>query len=339
MKTLFSFACIALFFVSCGNTKKLKVGEINSLQFEYSPGAEINYGGIIEARIKAIMHNGEELDITNHRKLDFSSEGVNKSGKTFKITHHPLSFDENYVTISMTVSDKEETFEARDTIYMNFLGGLLISAPGDYGEDGEDQKDRGDRILLRDGKEGYVGANGQPGFAGGNYEAYIWKEGDLYYVYARELNTLQVWRYKTYATRLVSFDISGGQGGDGGDGGGGGDGKDGSKDEDGKIKRPGAGGNGGNGGHGANGGNGGNLHLIIHPNASDISSQLKYDVSGGPGGEGGKGGKGGNPGEAISGQAGGSKGANGRQGGAGNWGLNGSTNVEFKEFDSIPLKQ
>ena len=311
MKTLFSFACVALLLASCGNVKKLKVGEIRSLHFEYSPGAEINFGSTVEARIMAIMHNGDERDITNHRKLDFISTGIHKSGKNFTITHHPSNFDEDFVTIRMSVSDKEETFEARDTVRMNFLGGLTIDGSGDWGQDGEDQKDRGDRILLRDGKEGYDGTNGQPGFGGGNYEVYLWKEGDLYFIHVRDLNnSLTVWKYKTRATSTVLFNISGGRGGDGG----GGDGKDGSKDDDGKMKRPGDGGNGGHGGLGGNGGNGGSLNLFIHTNASDISSQLTYNVSGGAGGEGGKGGKGGNAGDALSGQAGGSNGGNGRLG-------------------------
>ncbi len=338
MKILFTFACLALLVASCGNTK-LKVEQISSVHLEYSPATDLNFGSSFEGRILAMMHNGDELDITTHRKLDFISADVSKSGKKFTIVKLPSNFDDNAVAVAFSVSDKDETFQAQDSIIMNFRGGLSIYGTGSWGADGEDQKDRGSRILLRDGKPGDDGTNGQPGSSGGSYEAHIWKEGEMYYVYVRDLNSINAWKYKTLATSTVLFDLSGGTGGRGGKGGGGGDGKDGSKDDDGKVKRPGDGGPGGHGGHGGNGGNGGSVHVVLHTNASGISPQLKYNLSGGSGGEGGKGGQGGQPGDALEGQANGSSGSNGRPGSAGSWGASGNSTVEFKAFDFEQFKQ
>lgn len=338
MKFIYLFILTGFILSACGSAKKLKVAQIRTINFEYSPGAEINFGSTLEGRIMAIMNNGNELDITNHRKLDFSSSDVVKSGKSFTIVRHPESFNEDRVTVHLVVSDKDESFEKTDTIHMNFFGGLSISAYGARGVDGDDQKDRGSRIILRDGKIGDNGLIGTNGGSAGNFEAYLWKEGELYYVYVKEVNTTHVWKYRTRGTGTIEFAFSGGRGGNGGDGGGGGDGKDGSKDEDGKIKRPGDGGNGGHGGDGGNGGNGGNLSLTIHTSASDITSHLKYDVSGGAGGEGGKAGIGGKAGKALEGQSGGNNGANGIQGRTGNWGADGNVNAVVQDFDPEAFK-
>ena len=338
MKFVYLSILSALLFSACGSSKNLKVAQIRTINFEYSPGAEINFGSTLEAHIMAIMNNGDEIDITNHRKLDFSSSDVTKSGKSFTIVRHPENFSEDKVTVHLVVSDKDESYEKTDTIRMNFFGGLSIVANGARGTDGDDQKDRGSRIILRDGKIGDNGLNGTTGGSAGNFEAYLWKEGELYFLYVQEIATLNVWKYRTRGTGIVQFDLSGGRGGNGGAGGSGGDGKDGSKDDEGKIKRPGDGGNGGHGGDGGFGGNGGNLKLIIHSNAADISSQLKYNVSGGSGGEGGKAGLGGKAGKPIEGQPGSSNGANGIQGRSGNWGIDGNVTTEVQDFDPIGFK-
>ncbi len=337
MKRLLFIVPSLLLLTACGGSK-LIVSEIRSLEFEYSPGAELNFGNTFEGRIKAMMNNGDEIDVTSHRKLDFISDDVSKFGKSFTITKHPQNFNDDIAVISMTVTDKEESFVRKDTLRMNFQGGLRILGYGGDGANGEDQKDRGSPWLFRDGKTGDDGTPGQPGGNGEQLMAHIWKEHDLYYIYVTNREGTITWRYKTLATAPVKFDVSGGDGGRGGNGGNGSDGKDGEKDEDGKLKRPGDAGNGGNGGNGGDGGNGGSVTLTIHPDAADISSHLEYSLGGGNGGDGGKGGTAGKPGQALSGQTAASNGTNGRQGLHGRTGMTGTTQSEFKVFDPTTFK-
>lgn len=337
MKRILLFGFLLALFSSCGGSK-LIVSEIRSLELEYSPGIDMNFGTRFEARIKAMMLNGDEIDVTSHRKMDFSSPDISKSGGTFTVVRRPMSFDEDKVAFSISVTDKEESYVQKDTLLMNFRGGISISSRGFDGENGINQKDRGSSWVFRDGKSGENGTNGNPGTPGGNLEARIWKEGDLYLMTVTDLNSLSIWRYKTVGTSPLYFDCSGGNGGRGGNGGNGSDGKDGEKDEDGKVKRSGNGGNGGDGGDGGNAGDGGMVRVVIHPSASGISGQLQYDLNGGSGGEGGRGGVAGKAGVALAGQAVSANGATGRQGRRGNAGQNGNSTLTIEEFDPETYK-
>lgn len=337
MKRFLCFGLLLTLFASCGGSK-LIVSEIRSLELEYSPGIDLNFGTSFEARIKAMMLNGDEIDVTSHRKMDFSSTDISKSGGVFTVVRRPVSFDEDMATFSISVTDKEESYLQKDTLRMNFRGGISISARGFDGESGTDQKNRGSSWVFRDGKTGENGTQGNPGTPGGNLETHIWKDGALYYMTVTDLNTLSIWRYKTVGTSALYFNLSGGNGGRGGNGGNGSDGKNGEKDEDGKYKRPGDGGNGGDGGDGGNGGDGGTVRIVLHPNASEISGQLQYDLNGGSGGEGGRGGVAGKAGQALSGQAVSANGATGRQGRRGSSGRNGSIDSIIEEFDPETYK-
>lgn len=337
MKRLLPFGFLIVLFTSCGGSK-LIVSEIRSLELEYSPGVDMNFGSSFEARIKAMMLNGDEIDVTSHRKMDFVSNDISKSGGTFTIVRRPTSFDESEVPFSISITDKEESYVQNDTLKMNFRGGISINSSGFDGENGINQKDRGSSWVFRDGKSGENGTNGNPGTPGGNIEARIWKEGELYYMTVTDLTSLSVWRYKTVGSSPLYFDLSGGNGGRGGNGGNGSDGKNGEKDDEGKFKRPGDGGNGGDGGDGGNGGDGGIVRVVLHPSASAISAQLQYDLNGGSGGSGGRGGVAGKAGTALSGQAVSANGATGRQGRRGTSGRDGSSNSSIEEFDPSTYK-
>lgn len=332
MIRLSGIALLLIFLSACGKSK-LVVSEIRTLEFEYSPGTNLNFGTAFQAKVKALMNNGDEIDITTHRKLQFASNDINKAGSMFTVSRRPQSFDEYMATFTLTVSDKEESFVKADTLIMNFRGGLDVIESGGYGSGGLDQKERGAPWLLRDGKPGEEGGIGGTGGSGGELEIHIWKEGDFFLVHVLDTRFGQLRKYKTLATDIIRFDVSGGPGGRGGKGGSGSNGKDGEKDDDGKLKRPGNGGNGGDGGTGGDGGAGGSVHLIIHPDAAAITAQLQFDVSGGPGGQGGQGGKAGKAGTALSGQLAASPGKDGRQGRVGRTGDDGSIQTELLEFD------
>lgn len=317
---------------ACGGSK-LVVSEIRSVELEFSPGEALNFGSRFEGRIKAIMISGDEIDITSNRKLDFTSSDIEKSGDHFKIARRPRDFSEDRVSYSLIVRDKEESFERHDTILLNFRGGLNFEQFVEDGMDGLDQKEKSSTWLFRDGKTGDDGTNGTDGAQGANYSAFIWKEGDLYYIHLRDLTFQTDYRYKTYGTEAVVFTLPGGNGGRGGNGGNGGVGMNGEKEKDGKFKRVGDGGNGGNGGDGGNGGNGGSISVTFHPSAAALTGLVSFNLSGGAGGSGGRGGTAGKPGIPLAGQTEGRMGVAGRQGRRGTAGRDGISTTELIEFN------
>ena len=322
---------------ACGGSK-LVVSEIRSLELEFSPGEALNFGSRFEGRVKALMMSGDEIDITSNRKLDFTSSDIEKSGDRFTIVRRPRDFSEDRVSYTLSVSDKEEKFERHDTILLNFRGGLKFEHATENGIDGVDQKERGSTWLFRDGKTGDDGTNGTDGAQGVNYHAYIWKEGDLYYLHLKDLTYQTEYRYKTYGTETVHFSLTGGIGGRGGNGGNGGVGMNGEKDKDGKFKRVGDGGNGGNGGDGGSGGNGGSITVTFHPSAAGLTGLVNFNLSGGAGGSGGRGGTAGKPGIPLAGQPEGRLGVTGRQGRRGTNGSDGTPITELVEFNPEDYK-
>ena len=339
MKKLILILSIGFIISACGGVAKLEVSEIKSVFIEYNPADNINFGSEIDATVLAIMTSGKEIDITNSRKLAFVSEDIQQKGNSKRVVliKHPTSFSDEYAAAKLTVTDKEETFEAKDSIHINFRGDLNILAGGLSGSSGEDQKSRGSSVLFRDGKNGEDGTFGQAGSSSSNFVAQIWMEESMVYVYMRNTATNEEWKYKTLAEGTIRFDLTGGNGGSGGDGGNGGDGKAGII-ESGKSKDPGDGGHGGHGGDGGNGGDGGTIQIFLHPNASSVQTKLDIQTLGGNGGAGGKSGTGGKAGVALAGQIVASNGSNGRTGRRGLNGQNGSFELTVLEFDVEQFK-
>ena len=338
---LFVFAILLSgLFSSCGSTTKLEVSEIRTAYLEYNPVVAINFGNEIEAKVIVMMNDGTEIDVTNNRKLNIVSDDIVRSGisKKYKIVKHPTSFNDNTANVQITITDKEQVFQVTDSIRMNFKGDLVIDAQGTDGFDGEDQNNRSDRLLLRDGKHGDNGSHGTNGQNADNYIANIWLEDGYTYVYMRNQRTNEIWRYKTLGEGKIAFNLQGGNGGNGGDGGNGGNGRDG-KITDGKYTRPGNGGDGGQGGNSGFGGNGGSVQITVHPNNSQIETKLMYFTDGGNRGNTGKGGKAGKPGVAVTGQTPGRTGRTGVSGRSGRNGIDGIVNpLIFTPFEFDQLK-
>jgi len=339
MKYLF-LSLSLLILSSCGSFKRLEVNEIRTAYIEYNPIEPINFGSTIEAKVMVIMNDGSELDVTNNRKLTLISEDIVRNGltKSFKIVKHPTSFSENTANVNITITDKELIFQATDSIRMNFKGDLTIDAKGNNGIDGVSQKNRGSRLLLRDGRHGANGTHGTNGQSAERYVSNIWLENNLTHIYVINQQTNEVWRYKTLGEGSITFNLKGGNGGNGGHGGDGGNGRNGSLNN-GKYKRPGHGGDGGHGGRGGDGGNGGTVHVTIHPNNSQIEPKLNYLTDGGNHGAPGKGGKFGKGGTPLAGQIAGTIGKNGTRGWSGRNGLDGRIQpLNFQEFSLDQLK-
>ena len=339
MKKLILILSVGLILAACGGVAKLEVSEINSVFIEYNPADNINFGSEIDARILARLSSGKEVDITNNRKLAFVSTDIQQRGNSKRVVliKHPNSFSDEYATAKFTLTDKDETYQASDSIHINFRGNLNILAGGLHGNSGEDQKSRGSTIVFRDGKDGENGTFGQAGSSSSNFVAQIWMEELMVFIYMRNTATNEEWKYKTLAEGPIKFDLTGGNGGSGGDGGNGGDGKAGVI-EGGKSKNPGDGGHGGHGGDGGNGGNGGTIQIFLHPNATSIQTKLDIKTLGGNGGVGGKSGTAGKPGAVLAGQLTGNMGRNGRVGRRGLNGGNGSFELTVLEFDVEQFK-
>lgn len=324
---------LLLLIVSCKNIKPISVAEIRSLELEYNSETGLNFGSSFSAKVIARMNNGEEIEVTDHKRLSFTSPDIIYQGENvFLIQKHPSKFQDQTAQYTIEMTDKEEQFLRKDSININFTGDVAILAAGMDGAPGEDQKDRGSRWVLRDGKDGESATNGMNGESAGQYEAYIWREDNIVRIYVRNQLDGTTWRYNQIGTGKIFFNLRGGDGGKGGNGGDGGDGKDG-KIKDGESTDPGNGGNGGHGGNGGNGGNGGQLTIYLHPACADIQDRISYDVSGGEGGQRGLAGAAGKPGKALAGQNEGTMGVAGNSGLQGARGLNGTIpEIQIQEF-------
>lgn len=333
LKLLFTISLL-IFFSSCGSYKSLDIDKISKLEFEYNPNQDLQYGTNFEAKINAVMVNGEEIDITDNKNLTIENNDVKYLyGHTFKITKKP--FDRgNEVTIHYKLEGKEsEMINSSDQLHLNFRGPLNIIAAGKNGLAGADGKDKNDAIVFRDGGDGDRGENGKNGQPGDNLQIHVWKDRDTLFLNVFNLSRSETWKYKATLNSTISINVSGGDGGIGGNGGDGGDGKDGIITSD-KNKLPGDGGNGANGGNGGNGGNPGNVQITFHQNATDYQQRFSYVLNPGAGGSGGTGGKAGKAGTAEIGQEPGIDGSNGT---AGMNGINGtgvnSPSISVQNFD------
>jgi hypothetical protein len=335
MKTLILLSIVSASLLwSCGNSKKLDIANIQRLYIDHNPDQNINYGKQISAKVVALMISGEEIVVTNHKKLQINSPKLDfTSSDQVKILGHPTTFNNEVIIAELVMSDKEETFSATDSVALNYRGPLHIGEYFRSGSDGEDQKNRGTRLVGRNGKDGDDGPLGENGTNGGNYTVHIWKVEAESRVKVTNNVSGEVWRYKSVNNDECVFDFPGGAGGDGGDAGDGGDGKDGKVTEDGSD-RTGHGGDGGNGGNGGNGGHGGIVSVIIHTNASASAGKVAVNNPGGRNGTYGEGGKAGKGGTADTGQVDGLPGLIGVRGVAGSHGNQGPTTVvKVEEFD------
>ncbi|TNE73195.1 MAG: hypothetical protein EP333_06895, partial [Bacteroidetes bacterium] len=208
----------AVFLFSCGSVTKIEVSEIESISFEYSSSQNLNFGKTITGRFIAHLYDGKDVDVTDSRKFSYTSSDIKRIDATeqYLIVKKPNHFHDRSISISMSYTDKEETFTKEQAISMNFNGDLLLLLGGEDGDHGIDQKDKGSKLIGRNGKNGENGTNGSNGTSSNTYEAYIWQEGDTAYILVKDLSFPNRYAYKCLNFSSITFDISGGDGGNGG---------------------------------------------------------------------------------------------------------------------------
>ena len=320
MKLIY-LALTSLILIGCGSVR-VDIANIQKLEIDYNSSQNINHGSKFAGNVMAVMIDGEEIDVTGHKHLEFNSRDLESFGKNqMRIISHPTSFDSAYVFATITMDDGKESFTSIDSIPMNYKGPITVIANGEHGRSGDNGSKGGTRLLGRDGKDGGDGEDGQGGQSGGNYTAHVWKEGKETRIRIQNDGTQEIWRYKTIGGKDVEIEIGGGHGGNGGNGGEGGDGKDGIVNDK-KDKSPGDGGNGGRGGSAGAGGDGGSLLVFVHENAAD-AVEIQIRNAGGDAGVAGQGGVAGRGGSPDSGQTAGSDGMNGMNGLSAGDGTNG----------------
>ena len=331
---VFCLSCLVIILVSsCSNLKTIKVSEIEDMWFEYSPNQDINHGSSFEGDILLQTYDGVQHEISNNGKFSFTSQHVEKHGKSnFTIVKNPTSFEDNLCHVTLTYRYKEEEFTVHDTIEMNFGGSLNILLNGADGVKGIDQKNRGTPLLFRNGHNGEDGTHGTDGISAENYIAHVWKDTSYVFVHLKNEFNNVVYKYKMTLENSLHFDVSGGNGGDGGQGGNGGNGKNGQIKND-KIKEPGDAGNGGHGGNGGDGGDGGKITVILHTQCANLEPRMTYNVKGGYAGKEGIGGKAGKPGTPLSGQKQAREGSVGYYGNSGYKGHKGSVVQYLQDFN------
>ncbi len=341
MKYLLLIPVLALLIQSCGNTRNMKVEDIDYLVLDYNPDAPNNYGTIIQGGVCAQMNSGELKCLKNNSHFEIS-DNIRADIKDQELTviTQPRSYSDDKVVVMMTMKGKKDyTITSYDTLRLNFNAGIKLGNNRMYsGNNGSNGKNGGQSTLFRDGKDGDNGMNGDNGRSGDSYDIHIWKDSNnTYFLHVVNLVTGSTGKYKINGLKPFEINASGANGGNGGKGGDGGDGKPGEIVNN-KTKFPGNGGNGGWGGNGGNGGSGGNIRCVLHPSASDFRDQLKFTVQPGRGGDGGNQGIGGKAGKSLAGQSLARAGYNGRRGQDGSWGQTGQITIVEEAFD-IPTYQ
>jgi len=324
MKQLLFICTLVLLVQSCGNTRNLKVENIDYLTVDYNPDAPNNIGTVMLGGVCAQMQTGELICLKNNVHFE-SSENIHFDMKDqeFTVVAIPSSYTDNKVPVMLRMTGKND-FEVVtfDTLFLNFNAGITLGNKPYTANAGNNGNNGGTAALFRDGKDGSQGTNGENGQSGNAYDIHIWKDSISYFIHIMNLTTGTVGKYQIKGSHTLEISASGGNGGTGGKGGTGGDGKNG-EITNGKTKGVGNGGNGGFGGNGGNGGNGGSIRVVLHTSASDFKPLLKLSAQAGNGGDGGKGGIGGKPGKPIAGQSTpktGSNGGNGQRGFSGQFG-------------------
>lgn len=323
------------FIFGCGNSRRIKVNDVERLIVDYDSYQPTNYQTPITGTICAEMRSGEQTCFKNNANLSFSPNvDVKVNKERIVVTTAPSAFLVQKVPVSMRYTDKDEHFvESFDTLYINFRAPLNLETTARRGQNGNRGSDGRSEVLFRDGREGEAGQHGQHGEPGQNYEIYVWRDSvGTVFLYVNNLSTGQIAKYNIVGDATFSLSADGGNGGNGGDGGNGGNGKN-FETSGNKVKYAGNGGRGGQGGNGGNGGSGGNIRCVIHPSASSYREKLIFSANGGRGGDNGTGGNGGKAGTPHPNQSvpfDGSRGLNGLRGLSG---MNGAISITNEVFE------
>lgn len=339
MKYLLLIPVLALLVQSCGNTRNMKVEDIDYLVLDYNPDAPNNYGTVIQGGVCAQMKSGELKCLKNNADFEGSnyvSFDIRK--QEISLLTMPTAYDNGAIPVMLKMTGKKDVeVVSYDTLRINFNSGIRIGSKNYSGNSGANGRNGGQSTLFRDGKDGDNGLNGDNGRSGDSYDIHIWKDSNTYFIHVVNLVTGSTGKYKINGLKPFEINASGSNGGNGGRGGDGGDGKPGEVVNN-KTKLPGNGGNGGWGGNGGNGGNGGTIRCSLHPSAADFRGQLQFLVQPGMGGNNGTAGTGGKAGTSLAGQSLARAGYNGRSGQNGFSGQAGQINIVEEAFD-IPTYQ
>lgn len=329
-------SCVLLSACSIFKTVRVvKVEKIDRIYLDFNPSQNINFGQPIIGGVIAQMHNGKEIDLTNHKNLQFNSLHLEQLNDGFRAIGYPTSFNEKYFHVNaiFKTATSEEYRELTDSIPINYRGDISIVAEGQRGQNGIDGADGKQNIFSRHGEHGNHGQDGGFGQDGANLIINLWKEGDTLRAAVQNSFSDQIWFYQGIGAEKIDIDVSGGRGGNAGDGGNGAQGRKG-KSGTSWINQPGDGGNGGNGGRGGQGGNGGQVTIYIHSSASTFQNKIFVENGGGRGGLNGNPGKAGLGGQPLTNQTAGRNGFPGYRGVDGNSGMSGgSPEIFIQDFD------
>ena len=169
--------------------KNIKVSQVEAIWFEYSPNQNLNNGSKFKGEILLQTYDGKQHDVSNNNKISFSSPDLKRNGSTYTIVKKAKSFNDDQCYLTLKYENKDEVFVSKDSMQMNYRGGLKILYNGSDGKDGKNQRNKGTPLLWRDGKSGESGEFGGDGGSSKNYTAHIWSIEDMIYVNVKENNS------------------------------------------------------------------------------------------------------------------------------------------------------
>lgn len=340
MLRLLTLALLTSALFSCGNAKKLKIEEIETLVLDYDSERPNNYGQAFTGGVCAKMKTGELRCLKNDTDLTYDGNVVlDIDDQKIQVVRVPANYTDSVIPVTLQLTDKKGNFvQGIDSLRLNFRSGITLSGIRFAGMNGSNGSNGGQRWIGRDGKDGDAGAAGTNGSDGEDHLVYIWKEGTAYYIYVENSARTQIGHYQIRGSQPFRLDVSGGTGGNGGNGGDGSDGKNGELVDQ-KEKLPGDGGDGGAAGMGGRGGNGGRIRCVLHPSAADFRENLQLTSNGGSAGKNGEPGKAGKAGTKLANQNSARDGVGGtRPGMTPQRGFNGEVIIVEETFDPAQYK-
>src|SRR4051812_26681366 len=106
MNRLSTFLILLLIVSSCGNSKKIKLSEVESLFIEYDRDSPNNYGEPFEAMIGARMKTGETRYLKDNSNFVCSDNVVCRvKDKQLAVVTTPASFVQDKIAVSLTMGN------------------------------------------------------------------------------------------------------------------------------------------------------------------------------------------------------------------------------------------
>lgn len=319
----------------CGcNASKGLVDNVADLTIEIDHRETLNIGAPFRYQVIATLKSGAQKKIKDPSITQIHSDQIVDLGNNrAEIQGYLQKIDAEYLPCTISLHLDSFSFDASDSIQLNFKGPIHSKWIAEKGANGVQPRASTATLFSRDGLVGRDGTDGSNGASGPHFIGYLWLEENELVMALFEDHNPQPFFYRSTERDSIIFILNGADGGNGGNGGHGGDGKPGKEN-----KPAGNGADGGNGGRAGDGGNGGSVLLFLHSDIDYMKNSISLANNGGQAGMPGSAGKPGEGGKGFKNNANGSAGNVGAIGEQGTPGRSGPPiTISIVSFDPQEL--